>query len=73
MRFGVSDQRKMPGGLQTTLTTETAKPQEYYQAIRRQKLALSSLSLAEDRREKDQYLKAGARDKIRNHIAEANL
>ena len=73
MKFGVSDQRKMPGGLVPTMTIETAKPAEYYQAIRRQKLALSSLSLAEEKREKDRYLKAGARDKIRNHIAEANL
>ena len=73
MRFQVSDQRKMPSGLVPTLSSEVAKPVEYYHAIRRQKLALNSLSLAEERRERETYLKAHDRDKVRNHIAEANL
>ena len=36
-------------------------------------MAISSLSLAEDKREKEKYLRAHASDKIRHHIAEANL
>ena len=63
----------MPGGLVPTLSSEVAKPAEYYQAIRNQKLALSSLTLAEGRRERETYLKAYDSDKVRGHIAEANL
>ena len=74
IRFKVTDQHKVSGALEPkTMTTEVAKPPEYYQAIRRQKLALSSLSLADEKRERETYLKSRDRDKVRTHIAEANL
>jgi len=73
MQFKVSDQRKMPQGLEPSLTSEALRPPQYYEAIRKQKLALSSLSLVEGRREKDKFLKAHASDKLRSNLAEANL
>lgn len=50
MKFKVSDQRKMPHGLEQTPTSENLRPPEYYKAIRQQKIALSSLSLAHENR-----------------------
>lgn len=73
MKFKVSDQRKMPTGLEPGLTSEAIRPPEYYQAIKKQKLALSSLSLVSGKRDRERYLKAGASEKVRHHLAEANL
>ncbi len=63
----------MPTGLEPALTSEALRPPEYYQAVRKQKLALSSLSLVGGKREKDKFLKAGSSTQVRNHLAEANL
>ncbi len=63
----------MPTGLEPALTSETLRPPEYYQAVRKQKLALSSLSLVGGKREKDKFLKAGSSSQVRHHLAEANL
>lgn len=57
MKFKVSDQRKMPIGLEPTPTSENLRPPEYYKAIRQQKIALSSLSQANEHRSEG-FLKA---------------
>ena len=63
----------MPHGLEPTLTTEHLRPAAYYQAIRQQKLALSSLSIVNAGREKEKFLKARSSEHVRRHFAEANL
>ena len=73
MQFKVSDEKKMPTGISTALTAENRRPAEYYQAIRKQKQALSSLSLVHGKRTSEQFLKARSSDKVRHHYAEANL
>ena len=69
MYFKVSDQRKMPAGLEPTLTSENLRPASYYQAIRQQKIALSSLSIVESGREKSKFLKARSSEQVRQQFA----
>ena len=73
IRSTICNQRNAPIALNPNLSSRETKPPEYYKAIRQQKLALSSLSLAEAKREREKFLKAHASDKIRTHLAEANL
>lgn len=74
-KFHLNNSLKMPDGLEPSLTTERAKPPEYYQALRRQMLAIGSLTRAEKSRDnsQSQYLRSHAGDTIRNNMAEANL
>ena len=73
MQFKVSDQNRMPDGLAPTMTAENLRPAAYYQAVRAQKLALSSLSVVNSGREKEKFLKARSSDQVRRHFAAANL
>ena len=63
----------MPDGLAPTQTSEALRPAAYYQAVRAQKLALSSLSVVNSGREKEKFLKARSSEQVRRHFAAANL